>query len=157
MYSDSIGDDNMAMKVRIVFEVMGWPADALNPSLKQTIDLLRDNKWKILKEEYGTPEKLGEKMFSSFVEFETEVPTMQDFFAFAINFAPSVIEILEPFEFEIKAGELQDIIADLCAKIQSIDKEVKFLSAENKIMRARLQSITPETEPEESPKKRKKA
>ena len=118
------------IKVRIIFHVLGWPPDALNNILKKLVDGVRKS-WKIISEDYSEPEKLKdtEKMYSSFVEFVAEVPNFTSLFTFVLNYAPSVVEILEPKEIVISMDELQDAFADMSAKLQDLDKQIKFFSA----------------------------
>jgi hypothetical protein len=141
----------MSVKVRVVFEVMGWPAEALNPSLNETVKMLINSKWKILKEELAEPEKISDKMYSSFIEFEAEAPTLYDLFVFSLTFAPTSIEILSPSEFDMTAGELQDILSDICAKIQGMDKEIKIVASQNRVLINKLSGKEHVKEPETSP------
>lgn len=131
---------NMKIKVRIFFEVMGWPEDALNEHLKKLMDKLKE-KWKVFSEDYSKPDKISEKMYTSHVEFEAEIPSIQDLFAFVLNYAPSAIEILDPPEIYMTAGDLQDILADMVSKIQGMDKEIKVLSSQNTQMKRILSQI----------------
>ena len=116
-------------------EVMGWPEDKLKGHLKEVVNTLREKlKWKISREDYAEPEKLGDKMYNTHVEFEAEFNNVLDLFTFAMAHGPSVIEVLEPAELYLNAGELQDILSDMISKAQTMDKEIKILAAQNKKM-----------------------
>lgn len=117
--------------VRMFFELMGWPKDALNKTLKNIIHTHLAKRIKILKEEYSEPEKVEgtQKMFISHVEIEAEIPDIKDLFVITLSFAPSVVEILEPPELIITAHDLQDVLADISSKVQELDKQVKVLAA----------------------------
>jgi hypothetical protein len=71
-------------------------------------------------------------MYTSHVEFEGQAPSFHKLLLFALMHGPSVLEILDPPELYITAGELQDILADVIAKVQNMDKDIKLLAAENK-------------------------
>lgn len=123
------------IKIRVFMEVMGWPAEKLNAHLKEIVNILRDKlNWKVSREDYAEPIKIGEKMFNTHVEFEAEFNDVMQLFSFALAHGPSVIEILEPSELFLSASELQDILSDMVSKAQTMDKEIKILAAQNKKM-----------------------
>ena len=115
------------IKVRMFIELMGWPKEALNESLKKIVGTLKD-KWTVFKEDYSEPEKVGEKMFSSYVEFEAEVPSVQQLFGVVLAYGPTVVEIIEPSEIYVSATDMQDILADISSKVNILDRDVKVLS-----------------------------
>ncbi len=123
------------IKVRIFIELMGWPEEALNETLKKIVDTIK-KKWTVYKEDYSEPEKVGEKMFSSYVEFEAEFSDLKELFAVVLNYGPTVVEILEPTEVYISGSDLQDIMADTSSKVNALDRNVKILSA--RIKRAEI-------------------
>lgn len=156
--------DKSKIKIRVFMEVMGWPAEQLVDHLKNIIQSLREKmKWKITHENYAEPIPLDmdnsdenkvltkkekeqinsdaaepnqkkSKMFNTHVEFEAEFNDILQLFSFAMAHGPSVIEVLEPAEMYVTAGELQDILADMVSKAQTMDKEIKILAAQNKKM-----------------------
>lgn len=134
--------DTQKIKIRVFMEVLGWPPENLNNHLKNVLTALKDKlNWKITREDFAEPEKAGERMFSTHVEFEAELNDLQQLFLFAVTNGPSVIEILEPSELYITAGELQDLLADLVSKAQTMDKEIKILAAQNKKMADILEGL----------------
>jgi len=136
--------EDKKLKVRIFMEVLGWPEEALTTHLKTILTKLKKH-WKILNEHYETPVKIEkvDKMFTSHVEFEAEVPNFNDLMAFCLNFGPSVVEILEPSYIHLTAGEMQDMLSDLISKIQIMDKEIKVLSAQKRISDTKLNEMKP--------------
>ena len=129
---------------------MGWPQEALMNTLKNLMNVLKKS-WDIEKEEYSEPEKIeGSQMYSAFVEFIANIEDVYSLFSFVITYAPSVIEVLEPPEIVIPVNKLQDILVDLTGKLQDLDKEVKYLSAQNINLKKKL-GIS--TEVEKGPKK----
>ncbi len=120
-------------KLRCIFEVLGWPPDKLKETLSKFVEGLRD-KYEISSVEIAEPEKLedSEKMYSCFAEFVIGFKDFRQLISFILSFAPAYSEVLEPAEFAVKAHELQDIIADIVAKIHDDDKKLKLLSAQRK-------------------------
>ncbi len=133
------------MKIRVIFELMGWPPEEVVNALKRLVEALKKANWKILSEEYSEPEKIegSQKMYSAFVEFTAEVKDLRSLFTFVMTYAPTVIEVLEPPEIVITADQIQDILADLTAKLQELDKQVKMLSAENIVLKKRIEKEKP--------------
>jgi hypothetical protein len=170
------------MKVRIFFEVMGWPAEGLTKHLKDVVSRLKKT-WKISKEEYAEPipvdspdeeqkqapaearikkvdreyiqnieEQMGSNadnkqkahtLLTAHAEFEAVVPSFGDLALFSMLYGPSVVEIIEPSEVYLTAGEIQDFLADMISKIQLMDRDVKLLSAQNKIFKDKLIELMP--------------
>ena len=121
----AIVKDTQKIKVRIFMEVMGWPEDKLKEHLEKVIELLKEKlKWEISNEKYAEPEKISEKMFTTHVEFDGVAPGFHELVMFAAMYGPSVVEILDPPELYVTAGEIQDTLADLISKVQTMDKEI---------------------------------
>lgn len=116
------------IKVRIFIELMGWPKETLNDTLKKIVDTIK-KKWTVYREDYSEPEKMGEKMFSSYVEFEAEFSDLKDLFNIVLNYGPTVVEIIEPTEVYISGSDMQDIMADISSKVNMLDRNIKILSA----------------------------
>ncbi len=117
------------IRARMVIEVMGWPKEQLVEHLEKFIDGLKED-WEIENVDYAEPEKVGDKkMYSAFVEFEAIAPSLRQLMFICLQHAPSVVEILEPDEFILKASDLQDVLADVTGRIQEMDKKVKMLSS----------------------------
>jgi len=125
--------------IRCIFEVMGWPKEKLNEALQNLIKNFRKSGWEVWNETYGEPELIGkEKLYSSFVEFEAKIPSMRELIVFVLTYAPSYVEVLGPSELVIKANELQDILADVSARVNELDKQVKLFQAQTKILAQKL-------------------
>jgi len=130
------------IKIRVFFEIMGWPKEHLNDALSKTLDTMENKlKWKILKKTFEEPSQIGKKMFTSHVEFEAEAPNLGELFTFVLAFGPSVVEILDPPEMYLNAGEVQDILSDICSKVLQMDKDIKVLAAENKQYMALIEKL----------------
>lgn len=138
------------IKARIFFEVLGWPAEALTKHLETVLGKLAKT-WKLTNQHIEAPILVDEKhhkMMTAHAEFEAEIPSAWDLFMFALLQGPSVIEIIEPAEIYLKAGELQDILSDVVSKAQTMDKEIKLLAAQNKILQNQIASFLPKKEPD---------
>ena len=115
------------VKVRMFFELVGWKKESLNSDLRRIIDNLRD-KLTLYKEEYAEPEEMGDGTYATHVEIEGEFPSIKGLFDIVLLFEPSIIEIIEPSELIIPAGEMQDILADVNSKVSQMGQDIKILS-----------------------------
>lgn len=142
------------IKARIFFEVMGWPAEALTNHLKTVVEKLKKT-WKISNENYAEPVPVDEKepkILTTHVEFEAIIPSFHDLVVFSLLYGPSVVEIIEPPEIYLTAGEIQDILADIISKVQAMDRDIKLLASQNKILNEKLKSLTPSESSEKEDK-----
>jgi hypothetical protein len=132
--------EKQKFKVRMFFESMGWPKEAITEQLKRTVTHIKKS-WKVTNEEYAEPEPLDDKMFVGHVEFEAEFHKIQELFLVTLSFGPSVVEILEPAEVVITANELQDVVADISSKVSVMDKDIKILAAKLNISQNALEKF----------------
>lgn len=117
-------------KTRMIIELLGAPQDYLVMMLHKIIDEVR-KRGKVTKDVYAKPKKAGDVYYSTFVEFECELDSLEKLFGIAVDLGPSVIEVLEPKEIRINSGEFQLVLNDLVAKIHEMDKTIKILKAQN--------------------------
>jgi hypothetical protein len=120
--------ENGKIRVRMFFEFAGRDKEGLNGNLKKMIDNLRE-KLDIYKEEYAEPEKMDEKTYATHVEIEGELPSVKEVFIVTLLFEPSIIEVIEPSEFVIPAGEMQDILADVNLKMNQMEQNMRVIAA----------------------------
>lgn len=105
------------MKIWMAFEVLAIKEQVAKESLEGLIDKLDNGgKVKIYKKDFGDikkverPLKNVETGYSITSEIEMVCKNFQDLIQIVIEFGPSAIEILEPLEFNLKAGEAQTIL-----------------------------------------------
>ena len=120
--------ENGKIKARMFFELVGFERENLNGNLKGMIDNLR-GKIGIYKEEYAEPEKMDDKTYATHVEIEAEMPSIKRLFEVILMFEPSIIEIIEPGEFVVSAGEMQDILADVNSKMSQMNQNMEVMAA----------------------------
>ncbi|HDQ59707.1 MAG TPA: hypothetical protein ENN30_00775 [Candidatus Woesearchaeota archaeon] len=143
--------DSTKITVRMFFKVMGWPKEVLNDHLKKAVEALKQAECTVIREDYSEPELEGEKLYTSHVEVDVEASDLSKLFQFCLVFPPLVIEVLNPPELYITAGELQDILADTLAKVRDDQQNIRLLDTQisnfkNAIERAKKTREAPKTE-----------
>ena len=118
---------------RVIIEMLGAPKEYIELTLKNYIEKLKKDGIKIIKETVEPAQKQNE-LFSTFVELDIEIEKMEELFGFCFDSMPSSVEILEPEELQITAGELSDHLNDLQAKLHEVDMVVKTTRAQNKVL-----------------------
>ena len=56
-----------ALRVRIIIEIVGWPADNVSKSLNLIVNGIKKQDLEVLKEDIAEPKKITEKAHSAFV------------------------------------------------------------------------------------------
>jgi len=118
---------------RVIIEMLGAPKEYIETTLKNYIEKLKKDGIKIIKETVEPAQKQNE-LFSTFVELDVEFEKMEELFGFCFDSMPSSVEILEPEELKITAGDLSDHLNDLQAKLHEVDMVVKTTRAQNKVL-----------------------
>lgn len=129
----------------MIIELMGFPPEVLKATLKKAIEQLKERAV-VKKEFYAEPKKVGEKIFSSFVEFECEVKDFTTLSGIIFDFGPSTIEILSPDKIEIKSKEVESMLNDMIAKVHDMDQKIKILTANNIILQKNLNLLQQESD-----------
>ena len=131
------------IKFRSIIELLGRPPEFLTETLNKTIEHLeKEDGIKVLNREIFEPKETEEKnIFSSFVELELAVESIEKLFEFILNYLPSNVEIIEPSEFSFQANEANGFINNILARIHKMDAVSKKIGFENLILKKQLQDI----------------
>jgi hypothetical protein len=121
------------IKARFIIQAMGSPKKLLMKTVNAMLDSFKKN-FKTEDEHVEQPEKTGKEFYNSFIEITITFKTLTEFFSFMISYAPTSAEILEPYKFEISAGELENFANDFLGKLHELDKQLKTQISLNKIL-----------------------
>ena len=132
---------NEKIKIIVIYEILGRPAEHIKISLEQLIDLIGENPGiKIVQRKVHEPhlidkEKakhlpLEEELYSTFAEVDIELDNLLLLFALVMNTLPSNIEVVEPEEFRLKNFDLSSLVSDLTIKLHKYDEITKTLMLE---------------------------
>ncbi len=130
------------IKILIIYEIIGKPAEHIKKSLDELIENIGENPGiKILSKKVHEPHLIEEKdgqgkkmeikdLYSTFAEVEFEVDNLDLVFMIVLNTLPSNIEILEPNELRLKNFDLSSVLSNLTIKLHKYDEIAKALSME---------------------------
>jgi len=126
---------------RIIFELVGNPKEHVEKTIRAYLTNIKtDKEILILKEDYAeTVEK--EKLWSTYVEAEMLVKSLEKFVWLCVNFMPASIEILKPDKLTYSSKKLTDWFNDLLAKLHEVSMVQKGLVSQNQMLRGNLNKL----------------
>ena len=129
----------MAVSVRAIVEVMGFPKEHVDETLLKVLEnLKKEEGLKITKEEIVPAEVMKEQMFSSFFIVELSCASMQRLHHFCFFYLPSSLELLDQNEVMMSANEFTSVMNDLLAALHQYNMTVSNLHAESEVLRMKL-------------------
>ncbi|MEK6874992.1 MAG: hypothetical protein AABX52_04560 [Nanoarchaeota archaeon] len=123
----------MALITRSIIEMLGKPKEHIEETLHNYVNKLKQEKLKILHEEYADAKEQG-LFFSVFVELEIEFDSITDLINFCIDSLPSSVEIIEPESVTIEAANLTAALTDLQGHLHELDMVIKELHAKTDLI-----------------------
>ena len=121
------------IKARFIIQAMGSPKELLEKTIKTMLESLKKT-FKTENEHVEKPEKSGKEFYTSFLEITISFKDLSELFLFMINYSPASAEILEPYKFELSAGELENFANDFLGKLHELDKQLKTQISLNKLL-----------------------
>jgi hypothetical protein len=144
------------IKVAIVLEMMGRPAEHLKQVMEDLLKKLVDEKGiTVLNKKIHEPtiveqkdkegniiqQPEGKELYSTFSEVEIEAKTIMDFVRIIFTFMPSHIEILSPNKLSLDNFDLSTILSEITRKLHQYDAIAKNAMMQNQILVSKLQEI----------------
>ena len=127
----------MNLKARFILEAMGQPESLVKKTLEAMLDSIKKTQ-KVEDSFIEKPKLSGEKFYTSFMEITISFKNVPQLFEFITLFTPTIVEILEPYKFEMNAGELENICNDVMGKIHALDKNYKSAMSVNKLLQNKV-------------------
>lgn len=123
---------NHNLRVFLIYEVLGKPAEHIKTALSEFIDKIGQNKGVIIKSKKIMEPKTVEEsdLFSTYAEVEAEIDNMGLMFDLVLNTLPSHIEVLTPEDLHLKNFEISSLMSDLTIKMHRYDELAKSLGIE---------------------------
>jgi hypothetical protein len=129
----------MQFRVKAIIEILGKPKEHVESTLKNVLEELEKREGlSILEKEIAATKEL-EKFFSTYVDLEIKLNSLDSLIDFCFDFLPSSLEILEPEKIELESGELAEFMNDLLAKLHQQSMAIRNLHAENVVMKEQLE------------------
>ncbi len=119
------------MIIRFIIEVMGKPSKIVDNTLKEIVKSF-SSRHEVRNVDYADPKKVDNSdLFSAFVEFEFKIDNFEQLFLAVLDYGPTVVEVIEPYEITVKNAELQAALSELVSKFHMLSKAMQVLKLEN--------------------------
>ena len=121
--------------LRCTIELLAKPKETAIEALKKIVENIEENGKKLEVNEvtYGDPTPVEQDFFSAFVTFRLKAE-INEIFGFIIDYAPSVIEVLNTGDTKVTSADLQSVLNDVSGRLNEMDKSIKIFSAQNIIL-----------------------
>ncbi len=126
--------------LRITIEMVGQPKAVLLQALKNVSEEIKE-KYEASDIVLSDAEKIGTTLLSAFVEMKVRVKNYEELSNLVIDYMPSFVEVLEPNKIVVELPELEQSINNFVAIIQKLDKQLKYVAANNVILQKKLQEL----------------
>lgn len=133
----------MSIKARSIIEIMGAPREHVDQAMGIVLSKLKESESiKLLHEKVFEAKPLeGKPFFSTFCEVDIEVKDISDLFGFCFDFMPSSVEVFEPVQMELKAGDINSMCNEMVAKMHQYDMAMRNIYAENIVLKRKLDGV----------------
>ena len=128
----------MELKIKAIIEILGKLKDHVEKTIANVVEELKKREGLTLINEKIAKTKKLETFFSSYVEVELKLSTMDQLIDFCFDFLPSNIEIIEPEEMNLDSHLLAEYMNDLLAKLHQQSMIIRNMHAENLVMKQKL-------------------
>ncbi len=120
---------------RMIIEMVGAPEQHVIDTLKLVLKTLREEEKgiEVLDGKVHKPRRQGE-FFSTFAELEVIFEDLPMIGAVCFAYMPSSIEIIEPRDFRLKAGEATEFVNGILGSLHDVDARFKNVNAANKVL-----------------------
>ena len=132
------------VQVRTIIEIVGAPEDHVNKTMGLILKKLDESiGLKVTKKDLFKAKKIKDKPFwSTFVEIEMKVSSLDTLMGFCFDFMPSSIEILNTEELGIKNEDTTSFLNELLGRLHQYDMTLKNIFAENMILKEEIEKLS---------------
>jgi 7,8-dihydro-6-hydroxymethylpterin-pyrophosphokinase len=135
-----------SIKVNAILEVLGRPAENVTEALKIIVDRMKNEKeLKLISNRIHEPVavKDSDNLFTSFMEVELELPSLNHLFSFLFVYMPANIEIIHPENLSISNHDLNLMTNQLMQRIHQYDAIAKNALSEKDFVMKKLYEVAP--------------
>lgn len=154
------------LTVHAILEVLGRPAENVTNALKIIVDKMKvEKELKLISSKIHEPVavKDSKDLFTSFVEVEVQLPSLNHLYSFLFVYMPANIEVSYPENITISNQDLNQMTNQLMLRIHQYDAIAKNALSEKEFVTRKLYEVAPhlfkqkESQPLEVKKGNKKA
>lgn len=128
----------MELRIKAIIEILGKPKEHVEKTIANVINELKKRDGLTLINEKIAKTKKLENFFSSYVDVELKLSSMDQLIDFCFDFLPSNVEIIEPEEMNLDSHLLAEYMNDLLAKLHQQSMVIRNMHAENLVMKQKL-------------------
>lgn len=128
----------MELRIKAIIEILGKPKEHVEKTIANVINELKKREGLTLINEKIAKTKKLENFFSSYVDVELKLSSMDQLIDFCFDFLPSNVEIIEPEEINLDSHLLAEYMNDLLAKLHQQSMVIRNMHAENLVMKQKL-------------------
>ena len=130
----------MEIQIKAIIELLGKPKEHVESTMEKVLSELKNQKnLTIINQEIAETKEL-EKFFSTFVDLELKLDSLDNLIDFCFDFLPSSIEIVEPEKLDLNSEAMAEYMNDLLAKLHQQSMLIRNLHAENTLMKKQLEN-----------------
>jgi hypothetical protein len=138
------------LKVHLMFEVVGKPAEFIDETIRKLIEELEKEKGVEMQEKtigtakpYEVKAENGEKtdLFSTYAEVNIMTVNIKRLTEIIFDYMPSSIEVYEPDDIKMKTPDTNLFLNELASKLHQYDLSNKQLVFQRDILFKKLQEI----------------
>jgi hypothetical protein len=128
---------------RAMIEVAGKPKEHVENAIKEYLSKIKKNEnYKVINEGIAEVKKQeDEEIWVTFAELEIETNEITHIISFCFDYMPSLIDIIEPSEFNLTGKTVSLFLNDLQAKLHQVDMVAKQVKMENDIYKKNVNSL----------------
>ena len=137
------------VRVMMIVEMAGRPAEHLTESLEKHVGVLRDvedveiheikvSEPRVIVQEEGKEVAEGDEMFTAFAECDIELPNFARMSETMFDFMPSSVEVIEPNNVSLEMIEATDLLNNISGRLHRYDEIAKILGERYKQMEAQM-------------------
>ena len=135
------------VRVIMIVEMAGRPAEHLTASLEKHIEILNQIKdMKVHSIKVSEPKEIDmkvedgeEKMWTAFAEADFECESFARLSETMFDFMPSSVEVIEPSKLSLDMTEVTDLLNNISGRMHRYDEIAKILGEKHKQMEVQMQ------------------
>ncbi len=149
-----MSSDDVKMRVVMILDIIGRPANHLTETLEKIInDLGNEKKVNVLSKDIKEPilMKDQKELYTTFAEVEIEVKEIPYLSKLMFRYMPANIEIVSPEILMVSNDRINEILNDLIIKLHRYDEVARVMQIEKKILFKKIKELGGEIPKEVSP------
>lgn len=123
---------------RAIFEMAGNPKEHVEKTLSEYIAKVKEDPDYIFLKEHSEPTEENEGIWSTFIEAEILITSLEKLNILCFNLGPASVEILLPEERSFTDKGLTNLYNDFISKLHEAGMEIKSLSSESDLLKVNL-------------------